>query len=89
MTYFHLTLKFSFKGHLNHTNIMNCLERYNQLVLMILRSLDMGPQYPFLIPSLDAWSQKRVLLKKLLTAPAYEMGNCATPSNCTPYALCK
>lgn len=39
---------------------MNCLERYNQLVLMILRSLDTGPQYPFLIPALDACLQKVV-----------------------------
>lgn len=63
---------------------MNCPERYNQLVLMIFRSLDIGPQYPFLTPAFDAWLQKRVLLKKLLTAPAYEMANCATPSNSTP-----
>lgn len=66
---------------------MNCRERYNQLVLMILRSLDIGPQYPFLIPASDAWLQKRELLKKLLTAPSYEMGNCATPSNSTPQAF--
>lgn len=63
---------------------MNCPEMYNQLVLMILRSLDIGPQYPFLIPALDTWLQIRVVLKKLLTAPAYEMPNCAAPLHSAP-----